>query len=177
MQGNGIFAIVIIAAVLIVVIVRRGRSLFTRQKIHQSLLAIRLSIFAILGAAILFVTLSNAPSLLSDLVGLAVGAGIAGVGLRLTTFERRPDGLYYTPNKYIGAGVFALFLLRLVYKIVTGLSAGGALSGAYTPGAGTNLLSQITGDPLTTAVYFLLIGYYTCYYGLLILRSRQEVPA
>jgi hypothetical protein len=47
------------------------------------------------------------------------------------------------------------------------------LAGTTPRGAGLNALSQFSSDPLTTAVYFLLIGYYVFYYTMLILRYRQ----
>ena len=173
MQGNGTVTILIVGALILFVLFRRARGLLTRQKIRPDAMALRLGIFAVLGAAIILLTLNNAPSLIGDLVGLAVGAAVAWVGLRLTTFDRQPDGLYYTPNKYIGIGVFALFALRLVYKLVVGLSAAETLASTTPRGAGLSALSQLSSDPLTTAVYFLLVGYYVFYYTMLILRYRQ----
>jgi heme A synthase len=173
MQGNGTITILIVGALILFALFRRAKGLITRQKIRPNTMAVRLGIFAVLGAAILLLTLNNAPILLGDVIGLALGAGLAWVGLRLTTFDRQPDGLYYTPNKYIGIGVFALFAIRLVYKLVVGLSAVDSLAGTTARGAGLNALSQFSSDPLTTAVYFLLIGYYAFYYTMLILRYRQ----
>jgi hypothetical protein len=173
MQGNGTITILIVGALILFALFRRARGLLTRQKVRPNTMALRMGIFAVLGAAILLLTLTNAPILLGDLIGLALGAGLAWVGLRLTTFDRQPDGLYYTPNKYIGIGVFALFAIRLIYKLGGGLSAAGTLAGTSPRGASLNALSQFSSDPLTTAVYFLLIGYYTFYYTMLILRYRQ----
>lgn len=173
MQGNGTFTILVVGALLLFVIFRRARTLLTRQKIRPTWLALRLAIFAVLGLIILILTLNNPPSLIGDLAGLAAGAGVAWVGLRLTTFERLPDGLYFTPNRYIGLGVFALFLIRLFYRIIVDAGTLSALSGPRTLGGTANPFDQFTRDPLTTAVYFLLVGYYAGYYGLLILRNRQ----
>jgi hypothetical protein len=173
MQGNGTITILIVGALILFALFRRAKGLITRQKIRPNTMTLRLGIFAVLGVAILLPTLTDAPSLLGDLIGLALGAGLAWVGLRLTTFDRQPDGLYYTPNKYIGIGVFVLFALRLVYKLVVGLSAAETLAGTTPRGAGLSALSQLNSDPLTTTVYFLLIGYYVFYYTMLILRYRQ----
>jgi hypothetical protein len=173
MQGNGTITILIVGALILFALFRRARGLITRQKIRPNAMALRLGTFAVLGVAILLLTLTNAPLLLGDLIGLALGAGVAWVGLRLTAFDRQPDGLYYTPNKYIGIGVFVLFALRLIYKLVVGLSAVDTLAGTTPRGAGLYALSQLSSDPLTTAVYFLLIGYYAFYYTMLILRYRQ----
>jgi hypothetical protein len=137
------------------------------------MMALRLGLFAVIGVAFLFLSLSNPPSLIGDALGLAAGVALAWLGLRLTTFDRQPDGLYFTPNRYIGLAVLALFLLRFVYRIATAAGTAGALSGG-APGANrAAMLSQLTIDPLTTGVFFLLIGYYTCYYVMLIMRARQ----
>src|SRR3954471_9627307 len=130
MPGNGnVFTVLIVGAVVVFVLFRRARSMFTRQKIRSDWLTFRIAVFAALGGAILVLTLNNVPSLLVDLVGLAIGAGIAWLGLRLTTFERQPDGLYFTPNLYIGLGVFALFLVRLVYRLIAELNTVSTLTG------------------------------------------------
>jgi len=177
MQGNGTFTILIVGAVLLFVIFRRARTLFTRQKIRPDWLALRLALFAVLGAVILIATLGDPVSLSGDLAGLLAGAAVAWLGLRLTVFERQPDGLYYTQNRYIGLAVFAIFLIRLLYRLGTGLGTAGTLARPASGGASAAVFAQFTSDPLTTAVYFLLIGYYVFYYTMLILRSRQAAAS
>ena len=49
---------------------------------------------------------------------LVAGAVVAYFGLRLTVFDRQPDGLYYTPNRYIGLAVFAIFLIRFGFRLI-----------------------------------------------------------
>src|SRR5690349_22078409 len=99
--------IALIVAVLVFVIVRRARALIGRQKIRSSSLMLRLAIFAVLGGGVIAATITHPVNLLGDLVGLVIGAVVAWYGLRLTSFEHTPDGVYYTPNMYIGLAVFA----------------------------------------------------------------------
>jgi hypothetical protein len=175
MQG-GALPILIAGALVLFVLFRRARALLTRQKIRPQMMALRLALFAILAAVILALSLANPPALIGDVAGLAAGAAIAGLGLRLTTFDRQPDGLYYTPNRYVGLAVLALFLLRFVYRLAIQTSATGAVSGGASVASRAAVLSQLTADPLTTGVFFLLVGYYAFYYVMLILRARQPAP-
>lgn len=164
---------VILVLVVLFVLFRRARSLITRQKIRPSAMLLRMGIFLVLGALVLLFALTQPLILGSAAVGLLLGVGVAWVGLRLTRIETLPDGVYYTPNKYIGLGVFALFLLRLVYRLAIVAMTGGPLTappGASPPSA---VLAQYSSDPLTVGVYFILIGYYAWYYGVLLLRFRN----
>jgi hypothetical protein len=164
---------VILVLVFLFVIFRRARSLITRQKIHPSAMLFRMGIFLVLGVLVLLFALTQPLILGSAVVGLALGAGIAWVGLRLTRIETLPDGVYYTPNKYIGLGVFALFLLRIIYRIAVVALTPGALTIPRGSSPTASILAQYSSDPLTTGVYFILIGYYACYYGVLLLRFRN----
>jgi heme A synthase len=163
---------VILVLIVLFVLFRRVRSLITRQKIRPTAMLVRMGIFLVLGGLVLVFALTQPPILEGALLGLVLGVGLAWVGLRLTRIETLPDGVYYTPNKYIGLGVFALFLLRLVYRLVIVATT----AGGFSPQPGTaplgSVLSQYSSDPLTTAIYFILIGYYAWYYGVLLLRFR-----
>ena len=77
MQGNGTITILIVGVLILFALFRRARGLITRQKIRPNAMALRLGTFAVLGVAILLLTLTNAPLLLGDLIGLALGAGVA----------------------------------------------------------------------------------------------------
>jgi hypothetical protein len=169
--------IALIVAVLVFVIVRRARALIGRQKIRSSSLMLRLAIFAVLGGVVIAATITHPVNLLGDLVGLVIGAVVAWYGLRLTSFEHTPDGIYYTPNMYIGLAVFAVFLVRFGYRMLLIVLQANTLA-AQSSVSGTNSFSQYYGrDPYTTAAYFILIGYYVVYYTALLLRHRQETGA
>lgn len=167
-------SLVILGVVLVLLLARRARGLITRQLVRPRRLAIRLGIVVVLAALVIVVAGSEPLSLLGDLAGLVVGILVGWVGLRLTRFEHLAAGLYYTPNRYIGLGVFGVFLARLVYKIAP-LAAAGGLNGQAVGGGGAGAsLSQYGGsDPLTAAAYCLLAGYYAFYYTALLLRARS----
>ncbi|MGI8587605.1 MAG: hypothetical protein ACR2M0_07970 [Chloroflexia bacterium] len=164
--------LVIFGIVLLFLIFRRARSLIIRQKVRPTWLGVRLGIFAVLGALVLLFAMTDSLLLAGAGAGLAVGIGVAWVGWRLTIFEQMPDGLYYTPNKYVGLGVFAVFLIRLIYRIAVTVPLSGT---PVVPPSGvtTNPFAAYSSDPLTTGAYFLVIGYYVCYYAALLWRARQ----
>ena len=67
----------------------------------------------------------------------------------------------------------ALFLGRIVYRFVQVYSAGG-FSGcaAGYPGRPADP-STMVRSPLTAGIFFVLIGYYVCYYGLVLWKSKH----
>ncbi len=50
--------------------------------------------------------------------GLIVGAVIGWFALRHTEFAATPQGYFYTPHLYIGIAVTALFIGRILYRMV-----------------------------------------------------------
>lgn len=92
--------------------------------------------------------------------GLAAGALAGILGLALTRFEATPQGLFYTPNRWLVLALTLVVIARLafgVYRVEQG----------WTPGAHAAWLSQ-QGSVL--AVGGLVLGHYLAYaWGL---RSR-----
>jgi cytochrome b561 len=88
--------------------------------------------------------------------GVAVGAILGVVGLRLTRFERTAEGWFYTPNAHIGIALSALFTARVAWRLVQ-LQLHGAAPAAAPGGA------QFASSPLTLVVFGMLAGYYTVY--------------
>ncbi|HET8630389.1 MAG TPA: hypothetical protein VFL91_23470 [Thermomicrobiales bacterium] len=172
--------IAIFVFVILFVVFRRARGLLSRQKIRPSRMLLRLGLFAILGAVVLALTATHPLTLAGGVVGLALGLALAWFGLRLTRFEDLPEGTYYTPNVYIGLAVFAIFLVRFVYRFAEVALTTNALASHPAAAPGTpfaagaaNPFAQYSQDPLTSAAYFLLIGYYVWYYTALLLRQRR----
>lgn len=164
----------ILIAIILFAVARRARALIGRQKIWPTGLATRLATFTVLGVVIIAVTIAHPLNLLGDVVGLAIGAALAWYGLRLTVFEHTPDGSYYTPNLYIGLAVFVLFIARFGYRVFTVMQQSEALTKQAANGAANPFAQFSGGDPLTSAAYFILIGYYVVYYIALLVRHRQE---
>jgi hypothetical protein len=165
MLQSGILHTAILAAFIALLIYRRFRRTVGRQKVVPSRLLIRMALLAFVGCAVLAALLAafSPVRVLEVLAGLAAGVGAAWYGLRRTSFERRQDGVYYTPNLYVGLAVSALFLARLIYVLaVYGFSA------FSDP-------QQAPYHPVTGVIAFLFIGYYVAYYVGVILRSREIV--
>src|SRR4051794_6789806 len=99
-------SLIILVVVVLFFIFRRARGLLTRQKIQPTSMLVRIAIFLVLGTVIFIFAVGDPLILGSAAIGLILGVGIAWVGLRLTRIEHLPDGVYYTPNKYIGLAVF-----------------------------------------------------------------------
>ncbi len=174
---NSSISLVIVVVLVGFMLFRRVRSLTSRQKISPAPMLLRMGIFLVLGVLVLLFALAQPLILGSAALGLTVGVGIAWLGLRLTRIETLADGVYYTPNKYIGLGVFGLFLLRIVYRLALTAPAVGALPTQPGTSPTATILAQYSSDPLTTGVYFLLIGYYVWYYGVLLFRFRNTLAA
>lgn len=95
------------------------------------------------------------------------GVALAAWGLRLTRFERTPQGLFYTPNAHLGIAVSLVFAARVAWRLVE----------LATRGAGDPAASQdFARSPLTLAVFGLLAGYYAAY-AIGVLRWRAAHPA
>jgi len=85
--------------------------------------------------------------------------------LRLTRFEPTPEGLFYTPNAYLGIALSLLFFGRLVYRMVEVY----AITSAASPTP-----PSFGSSSLTLAVFGLIAGYYVTYaVGLMLWRNRE----
>ena len=149
---------------------RRIRSQFGRQPIRRGRMVARIVMFAVLGALVALGGLFN-PRLLEGLAaGLAIGAALGALGLRLTRFERSPDGSDgYIPNPWIGGLLTALLVVRLVWRFLVVMPQVEHLP----PGAGTP--PAFGNSPLTLLMLGLLVGYYITYFsGLLVHHRRFE---
>ena len=87
--------------------------------------------------------------------GLIVGAAIGWFALRHTEFAATPEGYFYTPHLYIGIAITALFVGRLLYRVVL---VYGTLANA-TPGTAPTPDS----NRLTLGILFLTASYYIVY--------------
>lgn len=159
----------IMAAVVGLVLFRRVRRQFGRQRIRRKAMTIRV-VFLVLVVVLLSLTglqdLRLAEGLLAGVLG---GVALGLLGLRLTQFVTDPDkGDCYVPNAWIGALLTALLLGRLAYRFLVEMpeiERAAAHPGA-TPGA-------VVYHPLTLLVVGLLMGYYLSYYAGLLVHHRR----
>jgi hypothetical protein len=149
---------------------RRFKRTFGRQLLVPARLIVRIVIFLILAAAL---TLGSPHYALEELGGMAVGAALALWGASRTRFEIENGRRYYIPHTYTGIAVTLLFVGRLIYRLAQ--SSGDLAAAGYTaPSAGPTAAMQ---SPLTIAIFFVLIGYYVCYYSWVLRKSRHITPA
>lgn len=166
---------------VIFAIYRRVRRNFGRQPLRSTRLVIRVAIFAIL--AMLLLTLAVAgvemgsPVRLGSVAGLLGGAALGLYGLHLTQVEDTPQGRFYTPNSYVGMGLTALLLGRLVYRFAVLVPVVGAAATQGTAGYDPTALSALQRSPLTLAIAGLLVGYYLAYYCGLLWRAHGAASA
>ncbi len=158
---------ILFAALIAWGIYRRMRRTFGRQRIDANRIRVRIGIFAIIGALVLMGVLHDVRSVGGLLAGLACGAALATVGLRHTKFEVTPEGSFYTPHTYIGVAVAALFLGRLLYRLLYLPYVAHA-----TAAANQNLAVAYQQGPLTTGMFGALVGYYVLFYVGILLKSR-----
>jgi cytochrome b561 len=79
-----------------------------------------------------------------------------------------PEGRFYTPHTYIGLAVTALFVGRLLYRVV--MLNQGLLT---APPPGGNPLAVYERSPLTLAMFGAIVGYYVLYYVGVLQKIRQ----
>ena len=156
------------AALVIWAVGRRVRRSFGRQPVHAGRIWFRIGTLTLVGGLVVATSIAgNAQALEAVIAGIACGAALAYVGLRHTRFEVTPEGRFYTPHTYIGVAVTALFLGRLVYRLVSlpyGASA--------TVGADPNFAVAYQRNPLTLGIFAVLVGYYALFYAGVLVRTR-----
>jgi hypothetical protein len=155
-------------------IYRRFRTSFGRQPLQTNRMIVRIVIFSIITMLFLALSLMQMTMLGAAVAGLALGAGVGVVGLRLTKFEFGPAGNFYTPHAYIGGAVSALLVARIVYRIFVvfpTMQTAAQHAAAASPQASLQA-SPLMSSPLTLAILMLTAGYYITYYAGILLKAR-----
>ena len=163
-----------IAAVTAIVafgVYRRVRRNIGRQTLTATRQYVRMAIFTVLCIVLAFIQPLHPAGVAYIASGLIVGAGIGWFALRHTEFEATPQGYFYTPHLYIGIAVTALFIGRVLYRMVLVYDA------ANTASTGMRPTSE--SSPLTLGILFLTASYYVVYCtGLLRwLRNAQQAAS
>ncbi len=158
---------ILFAALIAWGIYRRMRRTFGRQKVDANRIRARIAMLAIVGALAAVGTVHDVRTVGSLLAGIACGAALATIGLRHTKFEVTPEDSFYTPHTYIGVAVAALFLARLLYRVLY-LPYVAHATAATSP----NPALTYQQGPLTTGMFGALIGYYVLFYVGVLLKSR-----
>jgi hypothetical protein len=166
----------IFALLIPLMLYRRFRRNFGRQPLGPA--RRRMVILSIVAVLIVLsaITLKSATVLLSEVAGALLGVVLAAWGMSRTRFLTHNGQIYYVPHTYTGIAVSALFLGRLIYRMmqlytVPGLAAAQGVGGGATAGP-----AAIGRSPLTAGILFVMIGYYVCYYGLVLRKSKHITP-
>ena len=171
-----IWGIVATVVLLLFIIYRRVRRLFGRQPLKPARMLTRIVILCVVGALLSPAALRSSAAALALSAGLALGVAIGAWGARHTRFEWHEGELHYVPHTYAGLVVSALFLGRVLYRFLilsqsdSSLDAGAS---ARQPGSGIEGFGALYHNPLTLSVFFVLIGYYVCYYGYVLWQFKQ----
>jgi hypothetical protein len=173
------FAPYLIAVLVVFAIYRRLRRSFGRQPLRRGRMIARIALLAIVACALLPPALRSVQFLTAELAGAAVGVGLGFWGAERTRFVMFRDQMHYVPHTYTGIAVSLLFLGRVVFRVVqvyasmhaahaahaTMVNAADSANGFAPPG--------MLRSPMTVGIFFVLMGYYVCYYSLVLWKSKR----
>jgi hypothetical protein len=164
----------LIAALAVFVIYRRFRRNFGQQRLLPARMQVRIVVLLIIGCLLLPSALRSIALLSALLAGVAAGVALALWGAARTRFLMIGKQLYYVPHTYTGVAVSLLFLGRLIYRLLQAYGATHA-AGAGDLGPGTQAFAPagMAGSPLTIGLFFVLMGYYVCYYSVVLWKSKR----
>jgi hypothetical protein len=164
----------LIAMLAIFVIYRRFRRNFGQQPLRPARMQLRMALLLIVGCLLLPAAFSSMALVSALLAGVTGGVALALWGAARTRFRRIDNQLYYVPHTYTGVAVSLLFLGRLIYRF---LQIFAATHASGTPGLNpvdrAFAPAGMVRSPLTVGLFFVLIGYYVCYYGVVLWQSKR----
>jgi hypothetical protein len=165
------------AALFVFLIYRRFRRNFGQQPLRPIRMQIRIGVLILVGGLLLPTAFRSSAFLSAMFGGVAVGVALAIWGGSRTRYLRISNQLYYVPHTYTGVAVSLLFLGRLIYRVVQIYSnAHVARSVAAEASKQAFVPSGMLSSPLTLGSFFVLMGYYVCYYSIVLLKSKRTIP-
>ena len=167
---------VLIALLVLFVIYRRFRRSFGQQPLRPVRMQVRIGLLLLVGCLLLPAVFRSPAFMSAVLAGIAAGVALAMWGAARTRFLRVSGQLYYVPHTYTGIAVSFLFLGRLIYRFIqvsgsahaTHAAAADSVSQGFAP-------AGMLQSPLTLGLYFVLMGYYVCYYSMVLWKSKRVV--
>ena len=163
------------ALLVVFLLYRRFRRHFGRQLLSPARMTVRVVLLIVLAAVLAPMGLRGGDYALAEMSGLAVGIALALWGASRTRYVREGERLFYIPHTYTGIAVSALVLARIVYRLAALYSTGGVPMPGDPGGPGAQ--GAMVKTPLTLGLFFVLIGYYVCYYSRVISKSKRITPA
>jgi hypothetical protein len=165
------------AALFVFLIYRRFRRNFGRQPLRPIRMRIRIGILIVIAGLLMPTVFRSASFAFAMLAGAAVGVALAIWGGSQTRYLRISNQLYYVPHTYTGVAVSLLFVGRLVYRLIqvyTNAHVTGAMEA--DPSKQALLPATMLSSPLTLSLFFVLMGYYVCYYSIVLWKSKRTLP-
>jgi hypothetical protein len=164
------------AALVLFAIYRRFRRSFGQQPLRPVRMQVRIVLLLVVGCLLLPVVLRSPAFMSAVLAGILAGVMLALWGAARTRFLRASGQLYYVPHTYTGIAVSFLFLGRLVYRLIQVYGSVHAIHGAAADSANQGFAAAgMLQSPLTLGLYFVLMGYYVCYYSMVLWKSKRVV--
>jgi hypothetical protein len=164
-----------LTAVLVVFLIyRRLRRSFGQQPLRPARMSVRIVLLLVVGCLLLPAAFHSVPFMSAVLLGTVAGVSLAMWGVARTRFLRVSNQLYYVPHTYTGIAVSLLFLGRLVYRLVQVYGSTHAPHPAGADAANQEFTpTSMVQSPLTLGLFFVLMGYYICYYGMVLWKSKR----
>jgi hypothetical protein len=166
----------LIAILVLFVVYRRFRRSFGQQPLRPVRMQVRIVVLLVIGCLLLTAAFRSAAFISAVLAGIVAGVALAMWGAARTRFLRVSGQLYYVPHTYTGIAVSFLFLGRLVYRLIQVTGNGHAIHAAAPDSASQGFApAGLLQSPLTLGLYFVLMGYYVCYYSMVLWKSKRVV--
>jgi hypothetical protein len=165
----------LIAAVVVFIIYRRLRRSFGQQPLQRVRMQARMIMLLIIGCLLLPVALRSTAFLFALLAGVAAGVTLALWGAARTRFLKIDQQLYYVPHTYTGIAVSLLFLGRFVYRFIQVYTGTHAVNAAAPDPASPAFAPALLRSPLTFGLFFVVVGYYVCYYSVVLWKSKRVI--
>ena len=164
----------LIATLAVFMIYRRFRRNFGQQLLRPVRIQVRIVLLLIIGCLLLPSAVRSMALLSALLAGVAAGVALGLWGAARTRFLTIEHQRYYVPHTYTGVAVSLLFLGRLIYRLLQAYGATHA-AGAADPGPGAQAFAPagMLQSPLTFGLFFVLMGYYVCYYSVVLWKSKR----
>ncbi|HEV7612189.1 MAG TPA: hypothetical protein VGO37_09965 [Steroidobacteraceae bacterium] len=169
----------LIAAVVVFAVYRRFRRTFGRQRLRPARMISRIVLLVVVVCVLLPMTAQSGEFLAAQLAGAALGIALGIWGAERTRFQIHGGQMHYLPHMYTGIAISLLFLGRLAFRVVQVYTGANAPYVAYAHAAGAADRPQAFGpesmmrSPLTLGIIFVLAGYYVCYYGRVLWKSKH----
>ncbi|MGH8281585.1 MAG: DUF1453 domain-containing protein [Gammaproteobacteria bacterium] len=165
---------ILIAAAVLLILYRRFRRNFGRQKLRPKRMLFRIAVLVVVCVVLLASPFRGLASDAAAAGGALIGLALGLWALTHTKFETTEAGRFYTPNGYIGMAIVALLIGRLIYRfaVVYPMAHHAMQQTAQNPQMQMTPFGAYQRSPLTLGIYFILAGYYICYYAGVLIKSR-----